>query len=123
MPTTRRAAAAAAAESAITESTQSAAEKTQDEISALADVVVERGKKLLAPLMERLKDPEQHDPSEEELREPYELFMIALHLDPDNEDAQTQTDNLQGAFEVLPNTPMQANHDHDLDVIETLDGA
>ena len=97
-----------------------AAKQTQDEVSALSNTVVARAKALLAPLQAQLEDESRDNPSADALKEALSLFMMALHLDPENDAAKTEVFQLQDMIDGLPEpppVPHEPNHSHSLDVI------
>ena len=101
----------------------SAAEEALGDPSMLSRAAVLRGKALLGPLLQQIMDPEQHDPSQDRLREPWNMFMLAARLDPENEQAISEMAKMKGVFEVLPDEAPPPNHDAPLDVLVVGAGA
>ena len=124
MSTTDASAALSFAEEALQaedfEGAQSAAETALQEMEALkgmqARAAVVRGKALLAQITDK-----QTDPSPAELqKEAWEMFTMALELEPENAEAQAEVDKLQ---ELPPLERPPPNHPEPLDVVVVGAGA
>ena len=57
-------------------------------LSVLSKCALLRGRAILGPLMKRLEDEDQKDPTETEFREAWVMFQLALRFVPENEEAQ-----------------------------------
>lgn len=57
-------------------------------LSVLSKCALVRGRALLGPLMRRLEDEKQKDPTKVEFREAWVMFQLALRFVPENAEAQ-----------------------------------
>ena len=56
-------------------------------LSVLSKCALLRGRAILGPLMKRLEDENEKDPTETEFREAWVMFQLALRFVPENEEA------------------------------------
>eukprot|EP01048_Picozoa_sp_COSAG05_P012199 COSAG05_NODE_1204_length_5534_cov_6.479117_1_plen_796_part_00 len=85
-----------------------------DDPAALSHAAVARGKAQLAQLM----GSEQNDLDAAALLAPLEMFMLAQRLEPDNIEAKSETEKLEGVLKVLAQSKRhQHNHSEPLDVV------
>ena len=88
-------------------------------LSVLSKCALLRGRAILGPLMKRLEDEDQKDPTETEFREAWVMFQLALRFVPENEEAQEGLKLLSGVVSELPEEEVkfEPNHGEELDVI------
>lgn len=96
-----------------------------EDLSALSRAALLKGKSLLGPLVDQLLDEKADNPGRELFNPPWDAFQLAVRLDPDNEEALWQLDNMKGVMEDAPlsTAPEQLNHSEPLDVIVVGAGA
>ena len=77
-----------------------------------------KGKIITLPLVDQLLDENQENPSREMFQGAWDLFQLAVRLDPENEEAHDCIDNMKGIMETT-NTSVkhEVNHSEPLDVI------
>eukprot|EP00948_MAST-09A_sp_MAST-9A-sp1_P002849 g2849.t1 len=108
-------------------------EKAIADLPKLSQMTVEKGIKLVKPLMTQIVDPEQDDPQPRAFVEPFKLFQLALRLDPENKDAIEEHRKIEGIFpngieEHLETSDEDSEeeeptHEHEYDVIVVGAGA
>ena len=88
-------------------------------LSVLSKCALLRGRAILGPLMKRLEDENEKDPTETEFREAWVMFQLALRFVPENEEAQEGLKVLSAVVSDLPEEEMkfEPNHGEELDVI------
>ena len=88
-------------------------------LSVLSKCALVRGRALLGPLMRRLEDEKQKDPTEAEFREAWVMFQLALRFVPENAEAQEGLKALSGVVSELSeeNEQVAANHACEYDVV------
>lgn len=88
-------------------------------LSVLSKCALVRGRALLGPLMQRLEDADQKDPTEAEFREAWVMFQLALRFVPENAEAQEGLKALSGVVSDLSeeNEQVAANHACEYDVV------
>ena len=88
-------------------------------LSVLSKCALLRGRAILGPLMKRLEDEDQKDPTETEFREAWVMFQLALRFVPENEEAREGLKLLSGVVSELPEEEVkfEPNHGEELDVI------
>ena len=88
-------------------------------LSVLSKCALLRGRAILGPLMKRLEDENEKDPTETEFREAWVMFQLALRFVPENEEAQEGLKVLSAVVSDLPEEEIkiEPNHSEELDVI------
>jgi len=88
-------------------------------LSVLSKCALLRGRAILGPLMKRLEDENEKDPTETEFREAWVMFQLALRFVPENEEAQEGLKVLSAVVSDLPEEEVkfEPNHSEELDVI------
>ncbi len=104
--------------------TDDASEDLEREIEAhaergrgLARALVEKGKSLVAPLLEQVRDESVDDPAPSMFREAADMFEAAIGLDPENTEAEGEMEKLLDVLEEEEPTRPPPNHDDPLDVV------
>ena len=84
----------------------------------LSQEAVRRGKALILPLLEQIRDPLMDDPDESMFKEPFDYFQLALQLDANNLEARDELQKLQEVFHPATLQPRPSpNHTDPYDVI------
>ena len=77
-------------------------------LSVLSKCALLRGRAILGPLMKRLEDEDQKDPTETEFREAWVMFQLALRFVPENEEAQAELAKLNRLSETFSSSDPSA---------------
>ena len=85
--------------------------------TGLARALVEKGKSLVAPLLEQVRDESVDDPAPSMFREAADMFEAAIGLDPENTEAEGEMEKLLDVLEEEEPTRPPPNHDDPLDVV------
>lgn len=98
------------------------------DLSALSKAALIKGKALMHPLVNALvsKKKKTKKPAKDAFHAPWDLFKLALRLDPENEEAKWQLDNMRHIIhpeEVEVIRPKQPNHPEPIDVLVVGAGA
>ena len=88
------------------------------DLTSLSRAALLKGKIITLPLVDQLLDENQENPSREMFHGAWDLFQLAVRLDPENEEAHDCIDNMKGIMETT-NTSVkhEVNHSEPLDVI------
>ena len=111
-----------------------ALENAKPHLAPLTRTALVAGKALMAPAIAQFMDDEQTDkPGWDVFAEAWDMFVLALRLDPENEEAQEEFEKLQQLRQMMsatqhnhpepPSPPPSPNHPEPLDVIVVGAGA